>query len=178
MKKIVLVFISLLLFSACSMTNSPKSQVESYLGKYNSLHEDVVADMETKVSAEDLSDDNRKLYKEILTREYQDLKYTVKDEKIDGDTATVTAKITVYDLYKSQNNALIYLSEHTQDYYEGEVFDENRYVKYRLDEMLKTKDTVDYEVTFYLNKKDDKWELQNPDRQTLEKINGLYNYES
>ena len=57
------------------------------------------------------------------------------------------------------------------------VFDNDAYNKYRLNKMLDYKDTVDYDVKFYLSKKDDKWELDEPDRVVLEKIHGMYDYE-
>ena len=44
--------------------------------------------------------------------------------------------------------------------------------------MLKMNDTVDYEIKIHLNKEDDEWIIQNPDRETLEKIHGLYDYEN
>ena len=37
---------------------------------------------------------------------------------------------------------------------------------------------MDYDITFKLVKKDKEWVLQTPDRVTLEKIHGLYNYEN
>ena len=43
--------------------------------------------------------------------------------------------------------------------------------------MLNTNDTVSYEIEFYLDKRDDNWVVQEPDRITLEKIHGLYNYD-
>ena len=42
----------------------------------------------------------------------------------------------------------------------------------------KVKDTVNYDITFNLNKVDGQWKLESPDRITLEKIHGLYDYTS
>ena len=47
-----------------------------------------------------------------------------------------------------------------------------------INNMLNTNEKINYEVTFNLNKKDGEWVLENPDRTTLEKIHGLYNYEN
>ena len=60
----------------------------------------------------------------------------------------------------------------------GTTIDIDSYTKYRLEEMLKMNDTVDYEIKIRLNKEDDEWIIQNPDRETLEKIHGLYDYEN
>lgn len=177
MKKIIIVFIMLLSFTGCSLSNTPKSKVESYLNNYNSLGEDVIADMESKVAEENLSKENRNIYKKVLTRQYEDLKYEIKDEVIDGDNATVTVKLTVYDLYKSTQNSLVYLNNNQNEFFENNAFSDELYNKYKLNEMLKMNDTIDYEVKFNLNKKDNEWILENPDRATLEKMHGLYNYE-
>ena len=44
--------------------------------------------------------------------------------------------------------------------------------------MSKVKDTVNYDITFNLNKVDGQWKLESPARITLEKIHGLYDYTS
>ena len=59
---------------------------------------------------------------------------------------------------------------------EENIFDEERYMKYKLDEMLKTKNTITHDITFNLTKVNDEWEINNIDRETLEKIHGLYDY--
>lgn len=178
MKKFFLVCFSIIMLSACSLSNTPKGKVEAYMNRYTSVTEDVKTDMETQIASENLSTSNKEIYKNVLTRQYEDIKYEVKDETIDGDKANVIVKITVYDLYKSESASLKYLNEHNDEFYENNTFNEESYTTYKLNEMLKASDTVDYEITFYLNKNDGEWIIQNPDRVTLEKIHGLYNYES
>src|SRR5574344_1342599 len=177
MKKVLILCICLISLCSCSLTSSPISKVEEYLGKYNTLNEDVVSDINSVISSENLSTNNQAVYKDVLERQYKDMKYSIKDEKIDGDDAVVTVNITVYDLYKSQKNSSNYLNEHINDYYTDNVFDEESYVKYRLDNMLITTDTINYEITFTLKKEDDSWILIAPDTNTLEKLHGLYNYD-
>ena len=50
------------------------------------LSDEVIMDLESKVSNEDLSNVNRELYKKVLTRQYESLKYEIKDETIDKDS--------------------------------------------------------------------------------------------
>lgn len=178
MKKIIVLLISLVALSACSLSNTPSGKVEAYLNQYNSLNETVKADMESKITGENLSSDNQTIYRSVLTRQYQDMKYEMKDEKIDGDKATVTVKITVYDLYKLDKDSYNYLNEHQDEFTINGMYDEDTYSKYKLNNMLNTNEKINYEVTFNLNKKDGEWVLENPDRTTLEKIHGLYNYEN
>lgn len=180
MKKIIKTLIIVFMLTACSMSNTPKSKVEIYLNQFNSLSENVKKDLETSVASENLSDSNKDIYRKVLERQYKNIKYDIKDEQINGDNATVTVQITVYDFYKSNNNVEKYYAEHTDEFTtdNGTTIDLEKYTKYRLDEMLKMDETVDYEIKFNLNKEDGEWVIQNPDRTTLEKIHGLYDYEN
>lgn len=180
MKNIFKMALIVLMLSACSISNTPKSKVEIYLNQFNSLTENVKKDLETSVASENLSNDNKDIYRKVLERQYENIKYTIKDEQINGDNATVTVQVTVYDLYKSNNNAEKYYDEHTEEFMtnNGTTIDIEKYTKYRLEQMLKMNDTIDYEIKFNLNKEDGEWIIQNPDRTTLEKIHGLYDYEN
>jgi len=173
----LLVFMFMSLLVGCG-NNTPTAKTEEYLNRYVSMSDDVKESMETTIAGEGLSTSNQEIYKEVLTRQYEDLKYEVKDETIDADNAVVTVKITVYDLYKSDVASLDYLNNNMQEFYTNNVLNQNAYDKYRIESMLETKETVDYEIDFYLTKENGTWIVQNPDSTTLEKIHGLYNYES
>ncbi len=159
------------------MSNTPRGKVESFLNNYISMSDSVIADLESKVNVEKLSNNNKSIYRDVLTRQYKDLKYEIKDESINGDTAIVKAKITVYDLFKVEKDSLNYANENQKEFLVDGSYNEDVFNEYRLNEMMKTNDTVSYEIDFYLNKKDNEWILQEPDRITLEKIHGLYNYD-
>jgi len=178
MKKIIALFVvSILLLTGCG-TNTPKSKVEAYLNRYSSLSDDVKTDLETRVSSESLSIENQKIYKDVLTRQYENLKYEIKDESIDGDRATVKVKLTVYDLYKMDKDSINYMNNNANEFYDdANQFSEELFNKYRINLMLTTNETVNYEVEFYLNKVNGEWIVETPDRTTLEKIHGMYNYE-
>ena len=60
---------------------------------------------EDVIDRENLEDAQKENYRDILKKQYSDLKYEIVDEEYDGDTATVKAKITVYDLYKAQTDS-------------------------------------------------------------------------
>lgn len=180
MKNILKSILVVFMLTACSLSNTPKTKVDIYLSQYNSLTENVKKDLEVSVSGENLSNDNKDIYRKVLERQYQNLKYKIKDEQINGDNATVTVQITVYDFYKSNKNAENYYNEHMDEFVtdNGTTIDMESYTKYRLNEMLKTTDTIDYEIKFNLTKEDNEWTIQSPDRVTLEKIHGLYDYEN
>ena len=63
----------------------------------------------------ELDDDQKGTYKEILKKQYSDMKYEITDEKYDGDNAVVTVKLTVYDLYKVQKDADKHLADNPDE---------------------------------------------------------------
>lgn len=179
MKKILFSLTLLFLFTGCSLSNTPTSKVEAYLNQYNNLTDNVLEDIDITVAAENLNSDNTLAYKEVLKRQYKDLKYEIKEESIDGNDATVTVKIIVYDLYLADKNSHEYMNNRMDEFYdEDNMFDENLYYKYKIENMSKISDKVEYDIVFKLEKQDNEWILQTPDRVTLEKIHGLYNYEN
>lgn len=178
MKKIIVIFLLLVSFTGCSLSNTPSSKVEAYLDSYNSLTEEVKQDLETKVSVENLNSENKKVYKEILTKQYKDLKYTIKDESIDGDKAIVKVNLNVYDLYRVSKEAEDYMKENPNEFYDNNTFSQDKFNTYKLNNMVDYKERVDYEIDFELNKIDGTWTLKEPSRDVLEKLHGFYDYET
>ena len=83
----------------------------------------------------------------------------------------------MYDLYNSKLESENYMNENQNEFFNDEnIFDEEKYMKYKLDEMLKTKNTITHDITFNLTKINDEWKIDNIDREVLEKIHGLYDY--
>ncbi len=177
MKRILVLIVSVvLLLSGCGMS-SPSKKVEAYLDNYINMSDSVNASLETKANLEPISNDNKLIYKDVLTRQYKNLKYEIKDEVVNGDRATVRVKIDVFDLYKVEKDSLNYANENRDAFLLNGEYNDDMYNQYRLNQMLNTNDTVSYEIEFYLDKRDDNWVVQEPDRITLEKIHGLYNYD-
>ena len=177
MKKIIVLLFLFMFLVGCNMSNTPSSKVEEYLNNFNNLSDEVVSDIEVKISNENLSSENKALYKKALFHEHENMKYEIKDESINGDKASVVVKITVLDYYKASKDSLDYMQEHTEEFSDvNGMFDNELFNTYRLNQMDNAKDTIDYEITFYLNKKDSQWVLDNPDSDVIEKLNGFYNY--
>ena len=178
MKKLFLMLVSLFMVVGCSCSNDKAADaVEKYLNDYKGLGDTVLKDIDDLVEGEDLTDKGKETYKEVLKRQYRDLIYTIENEDYDGDTAKVTVKITVYDLYKAQKDASLYLSNHQDEFLTDGEYDNNLYMEYKLEEMRNMKDTVSYNIVFYVTKTDGKWYVEQPDEEVLEKIHGVYNYE-
>ena len=180
MKKVlslIVAFMMVLSLGGCKDTAS--MAVENYLTKYNSLHEDVLTDMATIIENENLSDNNRSTYESIFKKQYTDLSYEIIEEEYNGDEATVKAKITVYDLYKVQNDASQYLADNPDKFNdENGKYDVEKFITYKLEQMKNNVDTVEYTIDFYVVKTSEGWVVSSLSRSDLEKIHGVYDYES
>ena len=180
MKRVLSIILGLaIILSLGGCKDSASMAVEEYLSKYNSLHDDVITDMTSIINAENLSEDNKSVYESIFKKQYTDLTYEIVGEEYDGDEATVKTKIIVYDLYKVQNDASEYLANNPEEFNnEDGVYDVEKFVEYKLDKMKNNVDTVEYTIDFYVVKTSDGWVVSSLSRTDLEKIHGVYNYES
>ena len=178
-KRLLFVVLSILLLTTgCMLSNTPTSKVEALLNKYNSNDQAIVTELEDYLEENELSDDLKEKYKDVYLKQFSDLKYEVKDEVIDGDNATVTVQITVYDFYKTEMASNNYLTEHREEFYkEDGVYDKEKFENYKLEELKNTNDKVDYTIDFTLTKVDGDWAIDNLNDEQLEKIHGVYAYE-
>lgn len=176
MKKIIVLFMMIMSLFGCNLSNTPTNEVEKYLDNFKKPSDDVLLDVDNVVSGEDLNSENKETYKKVLLRQYENMKYDVVDENIDGNNATVKVNVTVFDYYKTSENANTYMNEHVDEFNDvNGVFDNNLFNTYRLGELLKTNDVTTHEITFYLKKDTNgNWVLENPNKETLEKLNGFY----
>lgn len=178
MKKVLLVMFMSVMLVGCSFSNTPSRKVEELFKKYQTLDSSVVDNLEliTEGSAELKTSSDRDKYTKIMKTQYADLKYKIKDEKIDGDDATVTVEISVYDYYKVQKDASDYLENHRDEFLTDDIYDEAKFLEYKLKNMLDASDRVEYTIDVNLVKENDRWEVVEFDKDTLEKIHGTYNY--
>lgn len=120
MKKILLCFsciIAIVLLSGCSMDNTPTKKVENFLDNYKNQDETVLTQLKEMVDSDTLMDETQKTtYSDIMKKQYKDLTYDIKDEVIDGDNATVTAEIEVYDYYKINQDAQTYYDNNPNEF--------------------------------------------------------------
>ena len=110
-----------------------------------------------------------------MKKHYKNLEYEIKDEVINGDSATVTVKIKVTDYSKILNESKKYLEEHEDEFKNDEgVYDASLYNDYRLNKLKEAKDKVEYTIDLTLSKVDGKWYMDDIDSTTESKINGTY----
>ena len=180
--KVMLVLVFAITLAGCScMQKTAKDRVEEFLDQYRNLSANVLGDLDEVIDAETtLSEEQKEKYRDVLKKQYSDLKYEITNEEYDGDTAVVEAKITVYDLYKAQKDASTYLENNRDEFNdENGTYDSSKFMDYRLEEMQNMNDTVEYTINFNLTKDDDgNWQISELSQEDLEKIHGIYNYDS
>lgn len=177
MKKVFLILITIILVCSGCAKDQAAEAVRHYLDKFNNHDTEVLIELDELVKEEQLTDHQSELYKEIMKKQYTDLRYVIVDEKYNGDEATVITKVSVYDLFGVQKDANDYLQTHQQEFLnENKEYDENLFLNYKLEQMKNVKQKVDYTIEFNVTKENGKWVLNNPNKEALEKIHGIYDY--
>ena len=195
--KIIFVGMLLLLVAGCGNNMStPTNKVEEFLGKYQSMDEDVLVQLDQVIAKDDtMNDDQKDKYKALMEKQYQNLSYKIENEDIEGDSATVDVEIEVLDYATTVSKAQEYYNDHKDEieekYKEKKEDNDNvvedavddtlqaaeesaAYINYKLEELETANDTVTYTITFYLTKEDGSWVLQDISDLDRKKFHGLY----
>ena len=173
MKKIFLTIILFLVtITGCTTTtNTPTKRVEDFMSKYQALDSDVLSQLDRVVSNEaTMGDDQKKEYTSLMKKQYQNLSYKIKDEKIEEDTATVTVEVEVYDYRSALNNAETYYASNKDKFTD----DKDKYMDYKITEMKKVTDRKKYELIFTLFRENDEWAMDDITDSDRQKLHGVY----
>lgn len=191
MKKI-LVCLSLFLLLAVGCTNTmntPTKKVEELLGKYQKMDSTVLAQLDSVISEDvNMSDEQKKEYRSLMEKQYQNLSYKVKNEEIKGNNATVDVEIEVFDYATSIAESRKYYSEHKEEFKDEEKDDDtvgekveeaidksSKYIDYKIKQLKNVTDKKKYDITFNLSKDEDGiWKLDDISDIDRQKIHGLY----
>ena len=180
MKKILYIMSCLLILCGCNMMNikdTPTKQVEKFFNSYQTLDKDVLRGLDDIVDKETaLTEEQKETYRDLLKRHYEKLNYEIKEETINGDTASVKTEIEVYDYTKSLRKADEMKLIHEEQFYENGVYSEKLFQDYRLKAIKDTKDKVKYTLYITLTKIDGKWVVKDLSELEQEKILGIYVY--
>lgn len=171
MKKILFVALSVFILTGCgNMNNTPTKKVEALLSKYQSNDSEVMNDLDNVLLTDsNFTDDERSDYKEFMKKHYQDMTYKVKNESIDGDSATVEVEVTVRNYSNAVNEANDYRLNNSSEFDE-----DNTFAKYRLGKLKDVTDTETYTIVFSLTKNNDEWQVNPLSSDDESKLNGLY----
>ncbi len=180
MKKILLFISILLLLVGCeSVMNNPTKRVETFLNKYQIMDSEVLKQLDDTLNGDaTLTDKQKEKYRDVMKKQYQNLTYTIKDEEVDGNDAVVTVEIEVYDFNKAMSEADSYLLAHQDEFMDEENNISNeKFMDYKIEQMGKINEKVKYTLEFNLTKNDSRWQLNDIDEITRQKIHGIYNYQ-
>lgn len=179
MKKILVFILGIFLLTGCNnLMNTPTKRVENLLSKYQQQDSEVLTQLDDTLREETLLNNNQKdRYRNLMTKQYKNLAYTVKDETIDGKTAVVEVEIEVYDYNKAITEVEDYLLANANEFQDdsGQV-NNTKYNDYKISQMESVKDKVTYTINFTLSKVDDKWVVDDLTETERMKIHGLYAY--
>lgn len=174
MKKLLIFLFSILLITGCNNVSSPRSEVEKLFLNYNSLNSELLIQLDSVMSIENLTESQKLKYKEILKKQYEDLKYKITNEVISGDNAIVNVEIEVYNLVKAINDSDDYLRYNKDEFYNDGNFNNKKFWDYKLNKMSDINERVKYTLDLSLTKIDDKWHLDELLESDRQKIHGLY----
>lgn len=182
MKKIGGIFglmMGLILVIGCSsMIDSPTKKVEDLLSKYKMKNMEVLKQLDDVVSeAGTMNDKQKNSYHELMERQYENLEYKIKEEKIDGNNATVIVEIEVIDYGKAIENSENYLASNRSEFLKDDgtdMIDPIKFLDYKIGEMKRMKDRIKYTINFTLTKKDKEWVIDDLSDIDRLKLHGLY----
>lgn len=176
MRKIIILFIFIIILVGCSRKNVSLI-VSDYIDLYKNLDTRIMDELDKFIDCKDISLENKELYKNAIIRGYNNIDYEIVNETYKGEYAYVNVKLTVLDLYKSQKESLNYLNNNVNTFSDDGVYKSSLFTNYKLKRMLDTDDKITYHAEFKLLNNGNKWELVQPSEEVLEKLHGIYNYE-
>ena len=83
MKKLLITFsLILILVTGCgTKMGTPTAKVEEFLGKYQSMDSEVLTQLDSVIATDSaMSDNQKKEYKSLMEKQYQNLSYKIKSE--------------------------------------------------------------------------------------------------
>lgn len=177
MKKILMLLV-LIFLVGCNNSNTPVGEVEKFLSKYQNLDNEIIVGLNNELEDDtSLTEDQRTLYLDLWKKHYKNLKYSIKDSKIEDDRAIVTASIEVTDYTKSVNESDIYRENHMEEFQdEAGNYDIVKFNDFKISQLMNVTDTVKFEIDFQVIKTDGKWILSELTNDDYLKLSGMYNY--
>ncbi len=163
-KKVIILFgLLLIIITGCELNNNPTSKVEELLGKYQGLDKKIEYNYLDLIEDNSISDNFIKQYNDIIKKQYRNLSYEIKDEIIDGDSATVVVEIEVLDYKSVLGKYDLSVSSNTDTHQEI------------IDKLKKIKNKVTYTIEFEVQKvENDNWKIEELSLDEKQKLLGIY----
>lgn len=161
-KLMILIIIFIGVIMGCQLNNTPTSKVEELLGNYQMLDESIIVSYVQLSNDEKIDSKYQERYRKVIEKQYRNMTYEIKDEKIDGNKAIVTTQIEVLNYKDVLQKNLSNLSN------------DSAYHENILNQLEKVKDKVTYTIDFQVVKNDKgEWNLDPLDDIQKEKLLGI-----
>ena len=178
LKKIFIIFLGMFLLVGCSdATNTPSRKVEDFLSKYQRLDNEVLTQLDLTLDTDvEMDEDQKKEYRALMEKQYQNLSYKITDEKVEEDTATIDVEIEVFDYRNSITKSREYYESHIDEFKsDKDQTDTKNYIDYKIKEMKNVTDKATYTMTFNLTKdENNRWIVSDITDADIQKLHGLY----
>jgi len=177
MKKIIVLFTIILFLTGCdNLMNTPTKKTEEFFNKYQVLDNKIIEQLDyTLDESYSLTKKQMEEYKDIMRRQYKNLLYTIKEETIDGNTATVKTEIEVYDYAKALQNANNYLINNQKEFIkEDGQTNKEKFMDYKIKLLKDETSRIKYTLELNLMKNNDTWILSDITELDRQKIHGIY----
>ena len=164
-KKIILFAALVVLLVGCNMSNTPTSKVEELLTKYQRVDADINTAINNVLDEQNFNDNHKERYRKLLENQYKNMTYEIKEERIDGSTATVITEIEVLD-YKNAIGDLTF---------DNTIYTKDSYDEEKLNRLENAANKVTYTMELTLTKdNDDTWHLDALTNEQIKKIQGMF----
>ena len=155
MKKILLLLLCITILNGCTkMMITPTKKIEEFFNKYQSLDIVVLNEIEEILKEKyTLTKKQIEEYKEIIKKQYKNLKYTIKEEILEGDLSTVKTEIEVYDYSKAIKESIDYLLKNQNEFINADgTTNKEKYHDYKIEQLKNEKSRTKYTINFNLKK--------------------------
>ena len=179
MKKLLSMLAIALIITGCSLTedmsNTPTKQVETYLNNYQTLDDDVLSRLDSIVAKEtEFNTEQQDSYREILKDHFKNLTYTIKEETVNGDSATVEVEVEVTDYAEKLKEIEAYRTSNEDEFLDDDgMYSETLFNDYKLKHLSEAEEKVKYTLYFSLSKENDKWILDDLTDDEQQKLLGI-----
>lgn len=164
-KRFLLIVMAAFLLVGCQMSNTPTSKVDALFNKYQMLDSDISLGIDNVLKEQNLTEAHQQRYRKLLENQYKNLSYEIKEELIDGDSASVMTEIEVIDYKRAMGDLSFDSSIYTKESYDEE----------KLNRLESAKDKVKYTLEIKLTKDNDgNWKVDALSNEQTKKIQGMY----
>lgn len=177
-KTILVVICALLLFTGCSCAlndNKPEEAVETFFEKYRAKDDNIMTQLKETIENEDLTDNSKEKYQELMEKQYDQFAYVIKDTKEEDNSAIVTIELTVLNYRSAILEAEEELKNNPDKFNDDEgKFSEEKYMDYKIEKMSKVNDTTTHTIDLSLTKENGMWTVEQLSSDDISKLHGLY----